>query len=141
MYGHAGPTIWMSPGRSGDGTRETDMSTRPIAYTYEADYHCEACAIKRFGWVDGEVTPGAEDNEGNEVGAVFAWDDWQQEDGLRHWDTLACGDCGAELDTYCAYWGDADECAMVRERGVAGTSDEIPACSVHGEHPATVVSA
>jgi hypothetical protein len=32
-------------------------------------------------------------------------------------------------------WLDADECAMVRERSVAGISDVIPACPVHGPHP------
>lgn len=34
----------------------------------------------------------------------------------------------------CPY-DDADECAMARERQVAGTDEPIPACPVHGEHP------
>jgi len=31
-------------------------------------------------------------------------------------------------------WSSASECAMARERSVAGVSDAIPACPVHGEH-------
>lgn len=30
----------------------------------------------------------------------------------------------------------ADECAMIRERSVAGISNDIPACPVHGAYPA-----
>lgn len=32
-------------------------------------------------------------------------------------------------------WLDADECALARERSVAGISNDIPACPVHGPHP------
>jgi len=32
-------------------------------------------------------------------------------------------------------WTAADECAMARERSVAGISDDIPACEVHGPYP------
>lgn len=35
----------------------------------------------------------------------------------------------------CHWSPDAAECAMMRERQVAGTPDRIPACPVHGEHP------
>jgi hypothetical protein len=35
----------------------------------------------------------------------------------------------------CQYGTTADECAMVRERSVAGQSDEIPSCPVHGPYP------
>lgn len=34
-------------------------------------------------------------------------------------------------------WVSADECAMVRERSVAGVGDMIPGCPVHGDHPET----
>jgi hypothetical protein len=34
-------------------------------------------------------------------------------------------------------WTSADECAMTRERSVAGISDEIPPCDVHGPYPVT----
>ena len=64
------------------------MSTESIAYTYEADYHCGAHARERFG-------PRAEgiDAEGNEVGAVFSWDEWCEpsEPGPHY---LVCGDDG-----------------------------------------------
>jgi hypothetical protein len=62
----------------------------PIAYTYEADHHCEACTVARFGSTEGT------DNEGNEVGAVFSWDEWYQVDA--ECEALACGDCHAILD-------------------------------------------
>ena len=32
-------------------------------------------------------------------------------------------------------WTSADECAMARERAVAGVSDTIPACPTHGQYP------
>lgn len=57
----------------------------PIAYTYEADYHCKACTIARFTT-----------EEGDEVGAVFGWDEWF-EPSDPNVQVLACGDCGAEL--------------------------------------------
>ena len=62
----------------------------PIAYTYEADYHCPDCTTKRFG----EECEGT-DNEGNSVGAVFSWDEWWQLDEER--EHLVCGDCGNVL--------------------------------------------
>ena len=66
---------------------------KPIAYAYEADYHCENCTRKRFG-------PACEgtDNEGNSVGALFSWEEWFDV-GYGN-QTLACGDCGAILDEY-----------------------------------------
>lgn len=45
---------------------------------------------------------------------------------------LTTSDAQGVADAECGAW-DADECAMVRERSVAGVSDEIPACPVHGE--------
>ena len=38
-------------------------------------------------------------------------------------------------DTICCLWSSATECALARERAVAGTSDEIPECPDHGRHP------
>jgi hypothetical protein len=32
-------------------------------------------------------------------------------------------------------WSDSDECATARERSVAGISNLIPACPIHGPHP------
>ena len=64
--------------------------TDPIAYTYEADHHCEACAYKRFGRNDqGDIT--GVDNEGNEIGAMF---EDEATDAPAH-----CGDCGKFLET------------------------------------------
>lgn len=69
----------------------------PIAYTYEADYHCPQCAFERFGQDEyGSVPESAEDGEGNPIGAIAPWDEWweAQESGRQ---VLACSDCGAEL--------------------------------------------
>lgn len=71
------------------------MSTHdPIAYTFEADYHCPACTEERFGrsetgFIAGEST----DSEGNAVGVMFSWgvDSDHVESGVY------CGDCGAEI--------------------------------------------
>lgn len=66
----------------------------PIAYTYDADYHCPACAARRFGVDESrEVFTDAADSENNPIGAVFAWDEWHEpsEPGRQ---VLACGTCG-----------------------------------------------
>lgn len=70
--------------------------TYPIAYTYEADVHCEQCAAARFGYDEHDEITGT-DAEGNEVGAIFPWDEWWDwsEDSCQ---VLVCGDCGAKLD-------------------------------------------
>jgi len=39
----------------------------------------------------------------------------------------------ASATTTCP-WTSADECAMVRERSVAGISNAIPSCPVHEEY-------
>jgi hypothetical protein len=68
---------------------------RVIAYTYEADHHCEACTAARFG-------PECEgiDGEGNEVGAVAPWDEWYANDVYEGnaTATLACGTCGEIIE-------------------------------------------
>ncbi len=74
----------------------------PIAYTFEADYHCPGCTLKRFPesreWPGTDVNGDQlEDSEGNEVGAVFPWDEWWNlEEGCE---TLNCSDCFGEIDT------------------------------------------
>jgi hypothetical protein len=71
----------------------------PIAYTYEADYHCEACAEARFGMNYADAVAGdAIDAEGNRVGVVAPWDEWQSFTG--DCEVLACGTCGVVLDEY-----------------------------------------
>lgn len=79
--------------------------SRIVAYTYEADVHCPACARKRFApaltgcgpadltqWHEDEhgLPIEATDREGNPVHPVFSTD--ERGDSLTH-----CGDCGAEL--------------------------------------------
>lgn len=71
----------------------------PIAYTFDADYHCPDCTLKRFGRdADGWIAGDAEDSEANPVHAVAPWDEW--------WDptvdvtqTLTCGTCHGVIDT------------------------------------------
>lgn len=57
-----------------------------IGYTYEADIHCVACALKAFRDLEHQ---GASDSEGNEVQAVF---DIAEGNELNH-----CADCGEPL--------------------------------------------
>jgi hypothetical protein len=67
------------------------MNRQPIAYTFEADYHCEACTRARFPTTEGT------DCEGNPVGAVFPWDEWgDPEDEREQW--LTCGTCHGVID-------------------------------------------
>ena len=71
----------------------------PIAYTYEAAHHCPECAARRFGVDDnGDIPPTAIDREGNPVGAVAPWDEWQNFTGER--EVLACDTCGREIEEY-----------------------------------------
>jgi hypothetical protein len=85
-----------------------NMSHTPIAYTFDAEYHCEACTVAVFGrsedgWVAWSDTEGEEprDSERNPVGAVFSWDEWWEASDW-HAQTLICATCGAELDTTAA---------------------------------------
>ena len=59
-----------------------------VAYTYEADIHCPACTVARFGPEprDGYTVT---DSEGNTPKPIFASD--QDE-------TLTCGDCGRDME-------------------------------------------
>jgi hypothetical protein len=62
----------------------------PIAYTYEGEIHCPACAEARFGRCPcGHIACDVIDAEGNTVGAVAPWEE--------HPDPINCGDCGEEL--------------------------------------------
>ena len=72
----------------------------PIAYTYEADYHCPRCTEARFGRDEtGTIAPQETsiDSEGNPVGAVFSWDEWWEPTEPGH-QTLTCTDCFDVLD-------------------------------------------
>ena len=70
------------------------MTHEPIAYTYDADTHCPACAEERFGrGADGFIaSSGSEDSEGNPVGVIFPWGEIDPEGyGI----VLVCGTCRA----------------------------------------------
>lgn len=101
---------------------------RIIAYTYEADFHCIDCTVKRYkshGFFDHHGEPWhsnyharlerprldsegvhvyIRDNEGNLVHPVFSTDEWQEldESYLAENPTqyLACGDCHEIIETY-----------------------------------------
>ena len=67
-----------------------------IGYTYNADWHCPACAKQMFfradapAYIDKNFVPySTKDNDGNPIHPVFSTDDT---DGLQH-----CGDCAAPL--------------------------------------------
>lgn len=85
-------------------------ATDVVAYVYEADYHCEACTEARWPGIADYTAEGYdpadyEDNEGNEVGALFGSSEWWNVgEGC---DTLACSDCGAILDN--AHTDDCEE--------------------------------
>jgi hypothetical protein len=74
----------------------------PIAYTYEADYHCPACTLARFGrgscgFIATSAEDGCEsclDSEGNPVGVIAPWDEWAEGPG----ESLVCGTCGDVID-------------------------------------------
>jgi hypothetical protein len=72
-----------------------------IAYTYDADHHCERCACARFGQDEhGWVPDTATDSEGNEVHALFSTDEWWGNDAYEGnaTATLACGTCGEIIE-------------------------------------------
>jgi hypothetical protein len=73
----------------------------PIAYTFEADTHCPACTIARFGTAPGRPWPpeDATDSEGNPIGAVAPWDEWCElsEPGVQR---LSCGTCGGTIEEH-----------------------------------------
>lgn len=71
--------------------------SEPIAYTYEADYHCPGCAAIDFG-VDASGDIVGVDSEGNEIGIVAPWDEWQQFTGEP--EVLACGTCGGIIEEW-----------------------------------------
>ena len=71
----------------------------PIAYTYDADTHCQTCAEKRFGRVNGFIAgEGSLDSEGNAVGVIAPWDEWQSTLDECSW--LECGTCHDLMDEY-----------------------------------------
>jgi hypothetical protein len=91
----------------------------PIAYTYEADYHCPPCAKERFGEDElGFVPSGAEDDEGNPIGAVASWDEWYDV-SKDECEILVCGTC-RDIISFMHYYRCEDEsmCEMEFEKHV-----------------------
>lgn len=93
----------------------------PIAYMYEDDdYHCENCTVERFGRCsEGHVAcqgpPDHEpkkDSEGYPVQALPPFDEWALD--IDECQVLACGDCGAIIDTV-----HAERCEHLGSRGRA----------------------
>lgn len=62
---------------------------RIVGWTYEADVHCPACAVHRFGYDSLYGDEGAVDSEGNEVHPIFSTDEL--------YDDERCGDCLVEI--------------------------------------------
>lgn len=97
------------------------MSHKPIAYTADADHWCGACISEVYGacrcgepgfaYRGGDMTGqhehvSIEDNEGNEIGAIFEWDEWHQDSA--ECESLNCNQCHAELDVSHGY-----QCGLV----------------------------
>lgn len=67
-----------------------------IAYTYDADYHCPACAEERFRGITHGLEPSDfQDSEGNPPHPLFDTDEWFANDIYEGNSkaTLYCGDC------------------------------------------------
>lgn len=77
-----------------------------IGWVYDADYHCPACAVKRFG--EDERSPGfpfpwlpesgATDSEGNAPLPIFASDEWFDASNPDEVFVLYCADCEGIID-------------------------------------------
>ena len=93
-----------------------------IAYTFEADYHCIDCTVKRYGkhrsicihYVQGKPCTNCrdsngilyeqKDSEGNLVHPLFSIDEWQEFDegfiAENPTQYLTCGDCHEVIEEY-----------------------------------------
>ncbi len=96
-----------------------------IAYTYEADFHCIDCTLKRAGehgfCIDSTkpgtdengVPEGAIDSEGNPIYPVFSTDelpcDLSEADG--GYSPVVCGDCFAVIRGRCDVCEGAEPCS------------------------------
>ena len=72
----------------------------PIAYTFMAAYHCPACTARAFGVdEDGWIPEDARDGEGNPIGAVSPWEEWEEygEPGPY---VLVCDTCGDIIEEH-----------------------------------------
>lgn len=84
-----------------------------IGYTYEADEHCESCAIERFGAALYDET--AEDAEGNPPHPIFG-----DHEPSNAWIGCYCGTCGDEIVE--GAWSGASTRERIRACADAGVS-------------------
>lgn len=88
---------------------QSEDNMRIIAYTYEADIHCENCTRLRFNIQTFTGKPGQSvdehgipdnppptDREGNEVHVVFSTDEGQLDENGDEM-TPYCGDCNGAI--------------------------------------------
>ena len=70
-----------------------------LCYTYDADYHCTPCAIKRFGaQLDRQwITDDSIDSDGNYAVPVFGDSEWWNTDDAAA-QVLRCCDCDRVID-------------------------------------------
>jgi len=75
-----------------------------LCYQYEADYHCTACAIKRFGQQPGSpilhpwIADDSIDSEGNTPAPVFGDSEWWDTSSEVQTQALRCCDCQKVID-------------------------------------------
>jgi hypothetical protein len=94
----SGSSLLAEPGDPQAGAYLRQGYPHPIAYTYEAAYHCPVCAaiawgVSEDGWIPEDVT----DSEGNPIGAVAPWDEWAEFGEPGPW-VLACDTCGGIIE-------------------------------------------
>lgn len=74
----------------------------PIAYTYDAAFHCASCTQRQFppSWEGARDNGGLPiDKDGNTIAAVYSWDLGCKE---------SCIDCGLALSRRCLNCSDCD---------------------------------
>lgn len=75
-----------------------------LCYTYDADYHCTACAIKRFGEQPGSpiahpwIADDSIDSDGNTPAPVFGDSEWWDPTSEVRMHVLRCCDCHEVID-------------------------------------------
>lgn len=75
-----------------------------LCYTYDADYHCTACAIKRFGEQPGSpilhpwIADDSIDSDGNTPAPVFGDSEWWDPTSEVQMQVLRCCDCHEVID-------------------------------------------
>jgi hypothetical protein len=114
------------------------MMHDPIAYTFEADAHCPACTIARFGAEPGRswAREDARDSEGNTVGAIAPWDEWcdPREAGRV---VLWCGTCSGIIEEH-DHGPECAQCGFALEWSREHTSGTVCGPCARENHRAAV---